>query len=59
MSGNSVVRPRIDAATKAEAAAEKALPFEPLVPNAETNRGHEGGAGSWLPPVSLMLCWRA
>jgi DNA-damage-inducible protein J len=58
MSENSVVRARIDEATKTEAAAvlatmgltlsdafrlmvkriaaEKALPFEPLVPNAET-----------------------
>lgn len=58
MTENSVVRARIDEATKAEAAAvlatmglslsdafrlllkrvaaEKALPFEPLVPNAET-----------------------
>jgi DNA-damage-inducible protein J len=58
MTENSVVRARIDAATKNEAAAvlasmglslsdafrlllkrvaaEKALPFEPLVPNAET-----------------------
>ena len=58
MTENSVVRARIDAATKSEAAAvlaamglslsdafrlllkrvaaEKALPFEPLVPNAET-----------------------
>lgn len=58
MSANSVVRARIDEATKAEAAAvlkamgltvsdafrllmmkiakEKALPFEPLVPNQET-----------------------
>jgi DNA-damage-inducible protein J len=58
MSTNSVVRARIDEATKTEAAAvlasmglslsdafrmllkrvaaEKALPFEPLVPNAET-----------------------
>ena len=58
MTENSVVRARIDAATKAEAsavlasiglslseairlmlrrvAAEKALPFEPLIPNAET-----------------------
>ena len=58
MAENSVVRARIDAATKNEAAAvlasmglslsdafrlllkrvaaEKALPFEPLVPNAET-----------------------
>ncbi len=58
MTENSVVRVRIDAATKAEASAvlasirlslsdavrlmlkrvvaEKALPFEPLIPNAET-----------------------
>ena len=36
MTENSVVRARIDEATKSEAAAEKALPFEPLVPNAET-----------------------
>ena len=58
MTENSVIRARIDEATKAEAAAvlatmglslsdafrmllkrvatEKALPFEPLVPNAET-----------------------
>jgi len=58
MTENSVVRARIDEATKAEAAAvlasmglslsdafrlllkriaaEKALPFEPLIPNAET-----------------------
>ncbi|MEI7696378.1 MAG: type II toxin-antitoxin system RelB/DinJ family antitoxin, partial [Chlorobium sp.] len=58
MTENSVVRARIDAATKAEASAvlasiglslsdavrlmlkrvvaEKALPFEPLIPNAET-----------------------
>ena len=58
MTENSVVRARIDAATKSEAAAvlaamglslsdafrlllkrvaaEKALPFEPLVPNSET-----------------------
>lgn len=37
MSENDVVRPRIDEAIKNEAvAADRALPFEPLVPNVET-----------------------
>ena len=36
MTENAVVRARIDEATKSEAAAVKALPFEPLVPNTET-----------------------
>ena len=84
MRGNSVVRARIDEATKSEAAAvlasmglslsdafrlllkriaaEKALPFEPLVPNAETvaamkaaRRGEVvkvGEPGSLLPSLN-------
>ena len=36
MTENAVVRARIDEATKSEAAAAKALPFEPFVPNTET-----------------------
>jgi antitoxin component of RelBE/YafQ-DinJ toxin-antitoxin module len=36
MPDKAVVRARMDERTKREAAAEKALPFEPLNPNAET-----------------------
>lgn len=85
MTQNSVVRARIDAATKNEAAAvlasmglslsdafrlllkrvaaEKALPFEPLVPNAETvaamkaaRRGEVGTAGK---PSNLLASLNA
>jgi DNA-damage-inducible protein J len=74
MTENSVVRARIDATTKSEAAAvlatmglslsdafrlllkrvaaEKKLPFEPLVPNAETveaMRAARRGGHRWLP----------
>jgi DNA-damage-inducible protein J len=85
MTENSVVRARIDEATKSEAAAvlasmglslsdafrlllrrvaaEKALPFEPLVPNAETvaamraaRRGELTTAGK---PASLIASLNA
>jgi DNA-damage-inducible protein J len=85
MTQNSVVRARIDEATKSEAAAvlatmglslsdafrlllkrvatEKALPFEPLVPNAETveamkaaRRGDVVTAGK---PASLLVSLNA
>ena len=80
MTENSVVRARIDEATKAEAAtvlaamglslsdafrlllkrvaAEKALPFEPLVPNAETikamKEARAGGLPSFKTTADLM-----
>lgn len=80
MTGNSVVRARIDAATKTEAAAvlasmglslsdafrlllkrvaaEKALPFEPLVPNAETVAAMREARAAGLPrfktPADLL-----
>ena len=71
MTDNSVVRARIDEATKSEAAAvlatmglslsdafrlllkrvvaEKALPFEPLVPNAETIAAMREARAGGLP----------
>ncbi len=71
MTENAVVRARIDAATKGEAAAvlatmglslsdafrlllkrvaaEKALPFEPLVPNAETIAAMREARAGGLP----------
>ena len=73
MAENSVVRARIDEATKAEAAAvlaamglslsdafrlllkrvaaEKALPFEPLVPNAETIKAMQAARRGELSTV--------
>jgi DNA-damage-inducible protein J len=80
MPENSVVRARIDEATKSEAtavlasmgltlsdafrlllkrvAAEKALPFEPLVPNAETiaamREARAGGLPSFRTPAELL-----
>jgi DNA-damage-inducible protein J len=80
MSENSVVRARIDEATKSEAtavlasmgltlsdafrlllrrvAAEKALPFEPLVPNAETvaamREARAGGSPRFKTPADLL-----
>ncbi len=80
MSENSVVRARIDEATKNEAtavlaamglslsdafrmllkrvAAEKALPFEPLVPNAETlaamKAARQGDLTTVGAPASLL-----
>ena len=80
MTENSVVRARIDAATKSEAAAvlstmglsvsdafrmllkrvaaEKALPFEPLAPNAETiaamREARAGGLPRFKNPDDLL-----
>lgn len=80
MTENTVVRARIDEATKIEAAAvlatmgltvsdafrlllkrvvaEKALPFEPLVPNAETVAAMREARGGGLPrfktPADLL-----
>ncbi len=80
MSENSVVRARIDEATKAEAAAvlkamgltvsdafrlmlvriaaDKKLPFEPLVPNAETveamREAKAGGLPRFKTPAALL-----
>ena len=80
MTENSVVRARIDAATKSEAAAvlstmglsvsdafrmllkrvaaEKALPFEPLAPNAETiaamREARAGGLPRFKNPADLL-----
>jgi DNA-damage-inducible protein J len=81
MTDNSVVRARIDEATKSEAAAvlatmglslsdafrlllkrvaaEKALPFEPLVPNAETIVAMREARAGCLPrfktPADLLM----
>ena len=76
MNGNSVVRARIDEATKTEAAAvlatmglslsdafrmllkrvaaEKALPFEPLVSNAETVAAMREARGGGLPRFNTV-----
>ena len=80
MAENTVVRARIDEATKSEAAAvlatmglsvsdafrlllkrivaEKALPFEPLVPNAETiaamREARAGGLPRFKTPADLL-----
>lgn len=85
MSENSVIRARIDEATKTEAAAvlaamgltlsdafrllvkriaaEKALPFEPLVPNAETIAAMKAARGGDLvtagKPGSLLASLNA
>jgi DNA-damage-inducible protein J len=85
MTENSVVRARIDEATKSEAAAvlatmglslsdafrlllkriaaEKALPFEPLVPNAETVEAMKAARGGDLvtagKPKSLLASLNA
>ena len=76
MAENSVVRARIDEATKVEAvavpatmglslsdafrlllkrvAAEKALPFEPLVPNAETREAMRAARGGEVVAVGSL-----
>jgi DNA-damage-inducible protein J len=85
MTENSVVRARIDEATKSEAAAvlatmglslsdafrmmlkrvaaDKALPFEPLVPNAETVEAMKAARRGELvtvgPPSSLLASMNA